>query len=165
MKLTNSAAIQFVTTLASVATITIDLIYFIKLPNDVVRTIIIYFIKLPNGWFSRDPVPPLCFSFPGDPLRHKMNVMDAVTGFLRKVRELDTYGIRLYNVRFEEGGCELGISPGGVAIFRREKRIVFHDWTSVAEVSFKNKKFFIMVAGTTVSCWCGWVWFWVGCVR
>jgi len=79
-----------------------------------------------------------------------MNAMDAVTGFLRKVRELDTYGIQLYNVRFEDGSCELGISPGGVTIFRRGKRIVFHDWTSVAEVSFKNKKFIIIVAGTTV---------------
>ncbi len=79
-----------------------------------------------------------------------MNAVDAVVGFLRKVRNLDTYGTRLYGARFEESSSELGISPGGVAVFRRGKRIVFHDWTTVAEVSFKNKKFLIMVSGMGV---------------
>ena len=79
-----------------------------------------------------------------------MNVLEAVNGFLRKVRELDTYGIQLYDMRYEDCACQLGISPGGISIFRRNRRIVFHDWAVVAEVSFKNKKFVIILSGNGV---------------
>ena len=83
-----------------------------------------------------------------------MNVLEAVTGFLRKVRELDTYGIQLYDVRYEESPCQLGITPGGISVFRRNRRIVFHDWEVVAEVSFKNKKLLVVLspAGVCVVC-------------
>ena len=74
-----------------------------------------------------------------------MNVLEAVTGFLRKVRELDTYGIQLYDMRYEDSPCQLGITPGGIAIFRRNRRIGFHDWEIVAEVSFKNKKLLVVL--------------------
>ena len=77
--------------------------------------------------------------------------MEAVCGFLRKVRELDTYGIKLYNVRYDENSCQMGISPGGISIFRRNRRIIFHDWSLVAELSFKSKKFIFMTNGIGVS--------------
>ena len=80
-----------------------------------------------------------------------MNALEAVSGFLRKVRELDTYGTRLYDVQYEESSCQFGISPGGVAIFRRNRRIVFQDWSVVNEVSFKNKKILIVISGSGVS--------------
>ncbi len=79
-----------------------------------------------------------------------MNVLEAVTGFLRKVRELDTYGIRLYDTRYEESPCQLGITPGGISIFRRNRRIVFRDWEVVAEVSFKNKKLLVVLSSAGV---------------
>jgi hypothetical protein len=77
--------------------------------------------------------------------------MEAVNEFLRKVRDLDTYGIQQYDMRYEESSCQLGISPGGISIFRRNKRIIFHDWSKVAEVSFKSKKFLIVISGDGVS--------------
>ena len=79
-----------------------------------------------------------------------MNVLEAVTGFLRKVRELDTYGVQLYDMRFDESPCQLGITPGGISIFRRNRRIHFHDWDVVAEVSFKNKKLMVVLTPSQV---------------
>ena len=86
-----------------------------------------------------------CIFFP-----RGMNVLDAVAGFLRKVRELDTYGIRLYDTRYDESPCQLGITPGGISVFRRNRRIVFHDWEIVAEVSFKNKKLLVVLTPARV---------------
>lgn len=95
-----------------------------------------------------------------DPLPYQhcrgMNAREAVSGFLRKIRELDTYGAQLYDMRYEDSACQLGLSPGGVAVFRRNRRILFQDWTNVSEVSFKNKKLLIVIVGISVSafpCW------------
>ena len=80
-----------------------------------------------------------------------MNAKEAVSGFLRKIRELETYGTQLYDTRYEDSTCQLGLSPGGVSIFRRNRRILFQDWSNVSEVSFKNKKLLVVIVGIAVS--------------
>jgi hypothetical protein len=74
-----------------------------------------------------------------------------VKAFLRKVRELETYGIKLYDVKYDDSTCQLGLSPQGVSLFRRNKRIFVYDWMMVSQISFKAKKFIVMIEKEIVS--------------
>ena len=71
--------------------------------------------------------------------------------FLRKVRELETYGIKLYDVKYDDSMCQLGLSPHGVSLFRRNRRIFVYDWMMVSQISFKAKKFIVMIEKEIVS--------------
>ena len=76
---------------------------------------------------------------------------DAVKAFLRKIRELETYGAKLYDVKYDESTCKLGLSPHGVSLFRRNRRVFIYDWMMVNQISFKTKKFILMIEKEIVS--------------
>ena len=76
---------------------------------------------------------------------------EAVKTFLRKIRELETYGIKQYDVKHDDSACQLGLSPQGVSLFRRNRRIFVYDWMMVSQISFKAKKFIVMIEKEIVS--------------
>ena len=76
---------------------------------------------------------------------------EAVKTFLRKIRELETYGIKQYDVKYDDSACQLGLSPQGVSLFRRNRRIFVYDWMMVSQISFKAKKFIVMIEKEIVS--------------
>ena len=61
------------------------------------------------------------------------------------------YGIKLYDVKYDDSVCQLGLSPLGVSLFRRSRRIFIYDWLTVSQISFKTKKFVVMVEKEIVS--------------
>ena len=77
--------------------------------------------------------------------RRGMNPQQAVKGFLRKVRDLETYGSIFYDVRLEADIRQLSISPTGVAVYRRKMRVFGREWPAVLQLSFKSKKFVVEV--------------------
>ncbi len=80
-----------------------------------------------------------------------LNPQEAVSGFLRKVREMDTYGTTFHNVKYKESRCRMGLSPKGISFYHGIRRVELHDWMDVSEVSFKGKKVTIVLKDKNVS--------------
>ncbi len=68
-----------------------------------------------------------------------------MSGFLRKARDMDNYGTAFHDVKYKDGHCRIGISPNGLSLYQRSRRLEYYDWMKMVEVSFKGKKLTVIV--------------------
>ncbi|XP_067866734.1 tyrosine-protein phosphatase non-receptor type 3-like isoform X2 [Heterodontus francisci] len=71
---------------------------------------------------------------------------EAELGYLNRAKTLEFYGVELHNAR-DQGNLEIkiGISSGGLAVYRNMARISFYPWVNITKISFKRKRFFIQL--------------------
>ena len=74
-----------------------------------------------------------------------VNPQEAVNGFLRKVRDLENYGIIFFDVKYEDSNSRVGLSPEGISFYQRNRRVSLYDWADVVQVSYKSKRFILAV--------------------
>ncbi|XP_078275039.1 tyrosine-protein phosphatase non-receptor type 3-like isoform X3 [Rhinoraja longicauda] len=71
---------------------------------------------------------------------------EAELGYLNKAKTLEFYGVELHNAK-DHGNLEIkiGISSGGLGVYRNLVRINFYPWVNITKISFKRKRFFIQL--------------------
>ncbi|XP_067861248.1 tyrosine-protein phosphatase non-receptor type 3-like isoform X1 [Heptranchias perlo] len=71
---------------------------------------------------------------------------EAELGYLNRAKTLEFYGVELHNAR-DQGNLEIkiGISSGGLGVYRNMARISFYPWVNITKISFKRKRFFIQL--------------------
>ncbi|XP_069767906.1 tyrosine-protein phosphatase non-receptor type 3-like [Narcine bancroftii] len=71
---------------------------------------------------------------------------EAELGYLNKAKALEFYGVELHNAK-NQGNLEvkIGISSGGIGVYRNLARINFYPWVNITKISFKRKRFFIQL--------------------
>jgi hypothetical protein len=65
----------------------------------------------------------------------------AVEKFLRKTRELDSYGAIFNIVQYEGIPYRMGMSPSGITLYQDITRTAHYKWRKVLQVSYKQKRF------------------------
>ncbi|XP_062899990.1 tyrosine-protein phosphatase non-receptor type 3-like isoform X1 [Mobula hypostoma] len=71
---------------------------------------------------------------------------EAELGYLTKAKALEFYGVELHNAKDQENlEVKIGISSGGLSIYRNLARINFYPWVNIMKISFKRKRFFIQL--------------------
>eukprot|EP00731_Ephydatia_muelleri_P007749 Em0004g87a len=85
-----------------------------------------------------------------------MNPQEAVNRFLKKAREIETYGMRFTDVKSEDDEVlyQLGLCPSGIALNRNTRVLNLYKWSRIAQVSYKGKQLTLRIKGHGVSCVC-----------
>ncbi|XP_032905530.1 tyrosine-protein phosphatase non-receptor type 3 isoform X1 [Amblyraja radiata] len=71
---------------------------------------------------------------------------EAELSYLNKAKTLEFYGVELHNAK-DHGNLEIkiGISSGGLGVYRNLVRINFYPWVNITKISFKRKRFYIQL--------------------
>uniref|UniRef100_A0A4W3JIV2 protein-tyrosine-phosphatase n=1 Tax=Callorhinchus milii TaxID=7868 RepID=A0A4W3JIV2_CALMI len=66
--------------------------------------------------------------------------------YLSRAKALEFYGVELHKARnLGNLDVQIGISSGGLGVYRNMARVSFYPWVNITKISFKRKRFFIQL--------------------